>query len=384
MNRHAAAAALLAVTCVLSGCWDQRELNELAIVQAAAIEEGEQGAIRLTAHVYRPGESSGSESGGGINKDPVNITAEHTTVFGAARIASVELGRMLQWSHTQVLLFSDGFARSHDIRHVLDFFARDHEPRGTIAVMMTKGPSGDYLRLQPLIEASMGRELRRIDYQTRRFSGHSTVITLTQLEIASREEVKMIALPYVVMREGKPRSPQIDGLAVVDLGTGRLRHIVPPELTPYVLMIKNQYKGGILSSPCGQHGATSSDSFEVDGSDASVKPRFVRDGLKLDIRVDLSGSIGELACTSVITSSETEKFIRKIEKEVETGIQDAFELLQRNRTDCLDIGNRLSRFHPGRWKKWRSDWPDRFAKASVSVHVNVRLRNTGLTSGKRF
>ncbi|WP_276353414.1 Ger(x)C family spore germination protein [Cohnella caldifontis] len=383
MNRRAAA-ALLAVAGVLSGCWDQRELNELAFVQAAAIEEGEGGNIRLTAHVYHPGETSGSESGGGRNKEPINIATENATVFGASRDTSVELGRILQWSHMRVLLIGEGFARTHDIRNVLDFFSRDHEPRGTIAIMVTKGSAGDYLRLHPMIESSMGRELSKIENQTHRYAGKSTMVTLTGVEIAAREAVKTVALPYVVMRAEKPRSPQIGGLAVVDFGTGKLRQVIPPEHAPFVLMIKNRYAGGILNLPCGRNAGAGNDSFDVGKSRARVKPRFVRGGLKLDVRVDLEGSIGELVCSKVITVSQTDAFTRNVERKVETGIQDAFELLQRNRTDCLDIGNGLSRFHPGQWKKWRSDWPDRFARASVSVHVNVRLRNTGLTAGKKL
>ena len=51
-------------TTLISGCWNKRELNELAIVSALAIDKNEEGNYVGTFQVINPGYIAGGLQGG--------------------------------------------------------------------------------------------------------------------------------------------------------------------------------------------------------------------------------------------------------------------------------------------------------------------------------
>ncbi|MBP1991116.1 Ger(x)C family spore germination protein [Paenibacillus eucommiae] len=381
------AAIVIAITAfTLTGCWNRVELTDWGFVQAAAIDQTDDGKISLTTHIYKPnGDSSGQGSPG---KSYIDIVTNSNTLLGASRDATTELGRKLQWSHMQVLLISEEIAKSREIHKILDFFSRDHEPRGSISILITEGRAGDYLHIQPLIENTMGQQLKKIEEHASKLSAKTLEMSITDLTIQAHEEGPSgIVVPYATISLMPKEGVSIAGLAVLNFPERKMSSLIPPAHTPYLLMLMNKFKGGIIDIPCSKESdkkVETSDSFEVIQVQTKVNPIINGDSLAVKFIITVEGAVGELNCSEVVTKEEVNKFRTKIKRVTEERLRKTITLLQQQKTDVLGIGIHMYRTHNQLWKKWKPDWEERFSHINFTVEVDVKLMNTGMNAAKPY
>lgn len=382
IGRSCTVAALLVL--LLAGCWNRRELTDWGFVQAAAIDETGKGDILLTAQIYRP---SGSSSQSGVptakGSSFVDTASINGTVNGASSDATNELGRKLQWSHMRVLLIGEDIARKRNIGEFLDFFARSHEPRGSIVVLITQGPAKAFLEIQPLIEGTIGQQLKSIVELAQHQSGKAIVMTLKELTILSKRPRSEFVIPYVKLRKESHAVASVGGLALFGFPAGKMTGVVPSGLTPYVLMLKNRYRGGFLNIPCAGKDSAK-DSFDISRSHTKIRVQVKGGELGIRINVELEGIIGELGCSNAETSAEIARFTGRVEQETKDRLSEAVTYMQRNRKDLLGVGLKVYRWHNRTWKSWQSDWDKRFAEASVDIAVKAMMLNSGMNPAKPF
>ncbi|MBO9604913.1 MAG: Ger(x)C family spore germination protein [Paenibacillaceae bacterium] len=380
-----AACLLIAAAFATTGCWSSFELIERGFVQAAAIDLTEDGNVRLISHVYKPGGGTTSLKSD-IGPSYVDLTTTGSTVFDAVRKVPLQLGRKLQWSHMRILLIGEEVARSENIGNVLDFFYRDHEPRGTIDVILTKGQAGDYLTLRPMIESTMGQQLLRVEEIGTLESGRTINVTVTKLKIRSSAEVPTEMLPLLAFKNGG-KNVVVSGLATVDLAKGKLTGTIPLANVQSALMLSGKFKRGIIDVPCGKERKPANsgfDSFEVGSAKAKLTPVVAGDALRVGFRLELEGSAGELVCSKADTKEEVRQFAKRVEQTVERQIRDTVMLLQSERSDAIGVGTKVYRQHSRVWKRWKPDWERRFAECEFDISVKAIVKSTGTTIGKPF
>ncbi|XID94630.1 Ger(x)C family spore germination protein [Paenibacillaceae bacterium WGS1546] len=381
--------SILLLVIVLAGltrCWSQMELVDRAFVQAAALDRTPDGGIQLTAQIYKPGSDQQSSEHGKLGASTyVSIITRNLTVLGAVRDANNELGRKLQLSHMSSLLISEDIAKSRILGHLLDFFSRDHEPRGTLSVIITKGQAKKYLQIQPMIETTMGQQLKEIEIKSFAFAGKTLETTVTDLDIIAKSPVPIAPVPYFILRQEARKVASASGLAIVNYLDGKMSGLIPARHTPYALMLMNRYKGGVINLPCEEAANRSykiGDSFEVRSLHTRIRPVVRQDALEMKVSVSIEGSIGELSCRRVITEQETRTFLSRISTHMHDRLRETLLLLQREKADIIGVGNSLYRTRNRLWKVWEPDWPNRFAESDFSIDVKAKLLNTGIQAGK--
>ena len=125
---------LLSLIFLLSGCWDKRELNELAITMALGIDKSEDG-YKVTAQVAVPAELSAK--GGPGHSQIVLFQATGKTVEDALRKLTKEAPRIIYPGHLQMLVFGESLAKE-GIGKPLDFMSRNWEVRADYYVVVAK------------------------------------------------------------------------------------------------------------------------------------------------------------------------------------------------------------------------------------------------------
>src|SRR4051812_9098565 len=99
--------AFLSNITILSGCWNYREIESLAIVSGVAIDKGNtEGNYHVTFELV-------SFKGGGRETkiESKRIEAEGNTLFDAGRNAIKISAKKLFWSHAGVAIISQDIAR---------------------------------------------------------------------------------------------------------------------------------------------------------------------------------------------------------------------------------------------------------------------------------
>jgi spore germination protein KC len=371
----------------LTGCWDKTELVDLAFIQGVAIDLADDGQIQLTSHLYRPSGGSGASSQQGQRANKfVNIITKDHSVFEAVRDLTIHLGRRGQWSHMRVLVISEELAQKKSIAEVLDFFARDHEVRGTIAVLISKGKASEYFQVKPLIENTTGQQFREIQEKTSRYTGKTGKISFLDLSIQLKNQSGAGVVPYVyIVNTEVGKTVSIAGLAIIK--DGIMTGLISPDDTEEVSILTNKFQNGIIRIPCTNEGNEEEpemDAYEVLSAKTKLTPKIKKDSITVKVQTKLEGSAGELVCSSLTTTEETKRLLQKIEKDVVKEMKASIRLLQKQKADVLGIADQIYRKNPALWKKWKPDWEDRFADIRFEIDVEAKINNTGMNVGKPY
>lgn len=131
---------LLAALCTaLAGCWDHRELDEVAWVLAIGLDQGEQAPLRMTSMVAVPAGMAGEGAGGGGDKEPVMVTSvEGHSVAQMWTLMDAYMDRQVSFEHTKTLIFGEDLVRA-GIGGLLDGFNRMRGFRPEVRIMVARG-----------------------------------------------------------------------------------------------------------------------------------------------------------------------------------------------------------------------------------------------------
>src|SRR5690625_4373267 len=116
------------------GCWDRREIDELAIVKAIGFDTHKDG-VEVTVQVLNPREVVKNTTG--YDTPITTYTDSGQTVMETLRKLTNQLPRKAYLSHLRVIVISEDLARK-GIRNILDLLMRDHEMRTDFDFIISK------------------------------------------------------------------------------------------------------------------------------------------------------------------------------------------------------------------------------------------------------
>lgn len=365
---------------ILSGCWNKEELDEAGFVMAVALDKGKIEPIDMTTQMYRP-ITGGISKGKGASTKPSSllITTSNSSLFEAVRDIPMHLGRRAHWSHMRVLLIGEDLAKSTDIGELIDLFYRDHEPRHTVSIMITKGRADQIIRKQPVIEQTSGQQLILTQQFSLKNSAKTLDTTLLDLALQMNAPHNDTAVAYVYEDKRAEDIFVTAGLALVK--KGKLTGVMPSKKVEGLVMLVNKFKSGVIEVPCpGQAGRM--ESMEVLNLKTKIKAKETEGKVNVRVKTEAIGAIGELRCTEIKTREDEQKFIHQMEDEIKKKMTEAIRFLQKKKTDIIGIGNMLYRANPNKWKTMKSTWDMQFAETRFEIDVKLKLTTSGTVISK--
>ncbi len=382
MKKRMLLAILPALLLILPGCWNKRELDQSGFVMAIAIDQGKNKQLQLTTQMYRPvAGQKGGGGGGGSASETSNllIKTEDDSIFEAIRDIPIHLGRKASWSHMRIIVVGEKLARSTDIGKLIDFFYRDHEPRHTISIMIAKGRADKILEVKPAIEQTIGQQLLLTKQVTYKNAAKSLDTTLLKLALQLNSPANDSAITYVY--KDKDEKDELNSAGLALLKKGKMIGILPSKKVEGLIIMRNEYKSGIIEIPC-QRKSKDTETFEVLNLSTRLKPTLAEDKVRVQVKTTVEGAIGELKCTEIKTRKDEAAFVRKVEEQIKKEMRITLRVLQKNRTDIIEVGNAIARWHPKQWNAMKEQWDSQFAEIPFDIQVHVKMLTTGTTIGK--
>lgn len=146
---------------LLSGCFDKREVDELAYPLAIGIDVGEANILRLCLQLAAPleigsggGGASGGGGGDGGSKSASVITVDTPSIYSGLNLINNIISKEINVSHCKVIVISKKLAENgfSEYLHALE---RGREFRPDIFVIISNGPVSEYLEnVKPTLESS--------------------------------------------------------------------------------------------------------------------------------------------------------------------------------------------------------------------------------------
>ena len=171
---------LLIIPLLLSGCYNYRELNDLAIVTGISIDyDKESETFKVIVQVINPIKEQDATSSG--EPSFINYESVGRSLQEAFRLVILDSPKQLYGSQVQVLILSETVLDGH-LPDVIDYFIRDPELRSEFKVIIARNQKSlEGITIQTLLNnLSSSNILDSLETQEKR-EGIANVSTLNDI-----------------------------------------------------------------------------------------------------------------------------------------------------------------------------------------------------------
>jgi spore germination protein KC len=366
-------ALIIICTCLLTSCWNYKEVEKLAIVSGVAVDKNGEDKVLVTVEIVSV--QAGQKQS---TLKPVYIQAVGNTFFDAARAMIAIQGKRLYWSHAKVVIVSEEIAKQ-GVTKVLDFINRDAEVREDMWVLLSRGKSArEIFDSKPILESLVSFEIDDTMRSQKSISRYPSVELYEFLDkIGSTETTTTIPTIKLIENMGMTVS-YITGAAIIK--KDKLLGYLGETDTKSMLWVQNELKGGLY--PVKDVGETKTNvSLEIFKSKTQIKPE-VRDGMPIiKIKISTDVNIGEIMGHEDFISEKGRELVEKdAEAQLKKDIEKLIEKAQKEyKSDFLGFGESIKRSMPSVWRSIEKEWNEIFTDIETSVEVDIRIRGSATT-----
>ena len=365
---------------LLTGCWNYRELNQLAITTGIAVDK-ENENYKITIMIANSKKGSGSD--GSITPSAAVYEGKGKTIYEAFKDTSLSVSKQIYLSHIDVLVLSEEIAKNN-LTDVIDFLFRYPQTRNNFYLVLAKDKkAGDILKITTPLETFPSQNLAKNLEITDKLQGFTYTVDFTDFTKSLVSEGINPILPSVTIvgntiegnkDENKEQSEPTTYLKLDMLGLFKGDKFVTwasPDESKGINIINNKiYILGVIIEKENKKIVT-----EITEMETSFK---VEDN-KVKITVDTVGAIQEINADLNLYDNKTIAKIQNADIEkIKEYINMAIDLAKKNKTDIFGFGNYVYKNNPKKWNEIKDKWDDEiFPNLEVEIEVNLRLQAKG-------
>jgi spore germination protein KC len=367
---------LMLCSLMLTGCWDQKELNQVAVVIGAGVDKAGAHNYRVTAQVIKPSPPNKGSSGG--SQLPTwSVSANGKTVLDAIKRLNQISPRALYWPHVQTIVFGDQMARE-GIKSIITWFERDRDSRSGTYVVVTKGKAEDLLNKK--IELGNVPAKAMAD-----FLDTAALRQIAARKLKLRNLISILSTPGIdpsldvldpKMIRGKVETYQLTGLAVFK--ADQLKGYIDLPYTAGTAIAFNKFKDGIVTVPLSDK-ENEYLSYQVTDFKNEIKPTVNGDKVNVQMKIIMEGNLNDQTAKADVSYPEVRKqIISQVQKKVEDFILKTFHKAADMGSDIYGIGQKVRRHYPKFWNENKDQWDQKLKEITFTIEVDAHIRRSGL------
>lgn len=370
---------------ICCGCYNYKELNDLAITSAIGIDKSDNG-YKVTAQVVNT-QKEGTDNNS--SSDPKIIIYEHTskTVQEAVRYMVLESPKRLYPNHMQVIIISEDVAKD-GILGSLDLFFRDSELQKNFYVLISKDVSANQI-LKTLTPADsiVSSNIKKSLESDSSYLGITELVTYDELINTYLNPNKEISLPSVTLKGKMKGSDKIDNIEQSDSSTkvvlSQMAIFKDDKMIGYLddkqsialSFIKGKINNTIIKYKC-------------NGGYVVVETTNSKSSINVDnkgnFRIKISGdaAINEVSCDiNLENDNSISKINKQVNKEIKKNVNNTIKYVKNNyNSDIFNFLDILYKNQYSLYKKISNDWyKDKFKDSKIDIDVDIKVIEKGNT-----
>ncbi|MBO0993902.1 Ger(x)C family spore germination protein [Bacillus sp. SD088] len=386
---------LILSLCLLTGCWDKKELTDIAFVAAMGIDKGENGQYVGTFQIINPSNVAGGLQGGS-GQDGATVTVYRIpgeNMVDVSRRAANEISRVLFYSHANLVVIGEELAKEEGIDGILDGLDRDDRFRDTSKVVIARGATASELMqiTTPIDKIPANKVIKTLRFSEQQW-GEQWPVKIRDILNALTSTGKEPIIPSFSIYGDRDAAKSIESLqrtspdAIIrtnGLGIfkdGKLMGWLHDEQARGTAWIMNKIRSTNIAIDWEEE--MEAISFQVVREKTKVKFEF--DGNQIIAKLDIQtqGDLGEVNVPINLKDRRIRNQIeKKVEKEIEHMIRSTITEVQSYQADIFGFGEKIYHSHPKKWRQIEEDWQDQyFPEMKVEVGVDAMISGTGLRS----
>ncbi|MEK5207037.1 MULTISPECIES: Ger(x)C family spore germination protein [Psychrobacillus] len=376
---------IIFISLLLTGCWDKREINDLAIATAISIDKKDD-EYHVSAQVVLPTELSMK---GGMGSSPVTLyEASGKSVNEAIRKLTQVSPRIIYLGHLRVVVISEELAKE-GIATTVDFLSRGWELRSDFYMIVSKGRDAkEILNVQTSLEQIPSNELYNILHTSEANYSSTVAVNFFELKTNLERDGKEGVLTGVeILGDPKKGSSKQNVEMIIPDAKIKFKELAVFKKDKLVGWLDeqesrgfneatNQVKRTIGLVTCPDGGEVS---IHTKKYNSKIKSKTMSNNPEIEIKVNIVANLGEVSCDIDLTKEKTIEMLQKeYEKVVKKEIQETIKVVQQKyQSDIFGFGAAIYKSNPQQWKKVKANWDEIFAELPVSVEVKVQISHFG-------
>lgn len=373
---------------VLTGCWNRREMNTLAIAIGVGLDKaGDQ--IKVSVQVVNPSKVSSHKSGYDGHSQVAMFHETADTVFEALRKITTVAPRKIYLSHLNVLIIGEELARE-GIFESVELFYRDQELRTDFFVAVAKnGTAQDALKVFTSLDNMPARRLHHSLRTSETVWAPTTTVTMDELMDNLQTEGKETVLTGLVLTGPAGVGEKYENIEQIDSPV-RLRYSglaafrgdrmigwLDEEESKGLNYILGNVRSTVGYNRCGQKGKVVQ---EVIRTQTRMRGKVKNGEPVIHIKVRLELNIASLSCSLDLNDPTMIKLQQaEAEQQVKRFMNKTIAKVQQTMgSDLFGFGQEMYRSYPDEWIRWKENWDERFSKMETEIEVQAVIRNVGV------
>lgn len=316
---------IIVFSCLLTGCYNYREINNIAITSAVAIDKIDD-EFEITVQVINT-KKSGNNSSTNSTIPTVTYTSKGKTMQEVLRKIVTSSPKRLYVSHLEILVIGEEYAKG-GIKDMLDFLFRDAEVRKQFLVVVAKNSKAkDILECLTPLDNISAQNIRNTIETDNEFLGTSKVITFEEVISDYLNKRKELVIPTVEILNNTNDKDKIENIEQIDTTSktklsglalfkeDKLINTLSLEESIYYNFINDNLENTIINYKCDQNNYMS---IEIINSNTKIKNK--KNTLEISISINGNGDISEINCPKY--NLEDPKIIKELEDKINKKIKE--------------------------------------------------------------
>lgn len=374
---------LIPLLFIMTGCWNYRELNQLALITTMAIDLTEEGDYKVSVLIAN-GKNNQTNTREGQSQTVV-YSGKGKTISRAFREINLQIPKIPYIGHLGVVVVSEEVAKE-GMRGVLDYLLRNPESVKRFYLIMAKDDSAeDVIKVLSPLETFPGQSITTNISLSNEQEAISTAINYSKfvenlLKVGKDPSIPTISIsgdPDKGSSDKNLESSDIKSkikLGPVALFKGdKLVYIASKTESRGMNIVTNQVDEMIIEYECGDGNIV----VNLTGMSSNIDVSMKNKKLLATVSVTSEGAIQELTCDKNIQKNEVILEIeKKVEKKVKKNIKNAIEVTQEHSSDIFGVGNLFYKKYPNYFKNL-DNWHDKYKTVSFDYKVDIKLNTKG-------
>lgn len=198
MRKHKLLILFLLLLITLTGCFEKREVEDLAYVIAIGLDKGtSENSVNISFQLAVPIKIAGEGSNGSGKESTSLITLETNSISNAVSRADTMISKEITLSHNKIIVLSEELAKEN-INYYLSALVTNREIRPKTSIIVHKGTAKEFLsNLEPVLETNPARYYDLV-LDSSEYTGYATDNSLFHFYLSARDE---FSSPFAVLTE---------------------------------------------------------------------------------------------------------------------------------------------------------------------------------------
>ncbi|MGV8145444.1 MAG: Ger(x)C family spore germination protein [Alkaliphilus sp.] len=364
--------SIVMLVCIMTGCWDNIEIDERAYVLAIGIDKVPKDENEKMLF-YFAFPNVQIAAGGGADISNIVTRRKGKSFYCTQEKLTARVDKKLFMGHLKVIIIGEEIAENpNKIREILDAFERDPLISRKVRVAIAKGEAKDILETEAETESLIGLFIGGLFRTRERMHGYDTG-ELGKI-LKRMHQYGKVAIPSIsvvnkeVILEGKAVFNKYELVGWLD------------EMDKQILMMIREEAYG-LSIPI-LH-----DEAIIPYCITDVKVKFnlqdEKEQIRIMIEIDVEGDIKQYLFNpkeDIVSPKFIEEVDKKINKTLELKTKKLINRIQEEmKTDVLGVQSYLEKFYPKVWEREKEDWNETFPNLDIDIKINAKVRRLGLS-----